>query len=77
VHGNIYEWCGDSYESSAAPRPGDGLRDDGVEFTRDRVHRGGGWFLSAGRARSAIRSKLTPEKRNFNNGLRPARGITP
>jgi formylglycine-generating enzyme required for sulfatase activity len=77
VHGNLWEWCGDSYGSSAAPRPGVALRDEGVEFTSGRVLRGGGWSDSAVYARSAYRIVNTPGIRNRGYGLRPARGITP
>lgn len=77
VHGNVWEWCGDSYGSSAAPRTDDGLRDEGVEFTRDRVLRGGSWDNSAEYARSAYRDDNAPGSRSNYGGLRPARGITP
>ena len=77
VHGNVYEWCGDSLAGSAAPRPGDGLRDEGVELTSYRVLRGGSWDCSADNATSAYRLNGTPEYPNIHDGLRPARGITP
>ncbi|MFM7299175.1 MAG: formylglycine-generating enzyme family protein, partial [Planctomycetota bacterium] len=77
VHGNVWEWCGDTYLASAKPRSGDGLRDDGVESSAARSGRGGSWFYSPEGARSALRSYDTPGYRVRSRGLRPSRRITP
>jgi len=77
VHGNVWEWCGDTYGASAKPRVGDGLRDDGVDSSADRSNRGGGWSFSPGFAGSADRGFDSPGDRFWFFGLRPSRRITP
>jgi formylglycine-generating enzyme required for sulfatase activity len=77
VHGNVWEWCGDTYSADAVPRVGDGLRDDGVESSVRRVLRGGDGFDSPAIARSADRYGRTPVYSNLGSGLRPSRRITP
>jgi formylglycine-generating enzyme required for sulfatase activity len=77
VHGNVWEWCGDTYDADAEARVDDGLRDDGVASSADRSSRGGSWFYSPENARSAYRGYDTPEYRYGNYGLRPSRRITP
>jgi formylglycine-generating enzyme required for sulfatase activity len=77
VHGNVWEWCGDTYFADASPRVGDGLRDDGVESSVNRVLRGGSWINSPANAGSARRDDDPPEYRDYVNGLRPSRRITP
>jgi|GEM_PF-339598 len=77
VHGNVMEWCGDTYSATADPRAGDGLRDDGVENSVYRVLRGGSFSFAATLARSAYRFNRTPTYQNGFLGVRPSRGITP
>jgi formylglycine-generating enzyme required for sulfatase activity len=77
VHGNVWEWCGDTYIAEASPRIGDGLRDDGVDSSFSRVLRGGNWGGSPAYARSADRYDGSPGARYSDFGLRPSRRITP
>ena len=77
VHGNVWEWCGDTYSATADPRTGDGLRDDGVASSVIRVLRGGRWYASPDHAGSAFRNGNSPGYCNEDYGLRPSRGITP
>jgi formylglycine-generating enzyme required for sulfatase activity len=77
VHGNVWEWCGDTYGADASPRIGDGLRDDGVDSDVARVRRGGYWRDSPARAWSARRDFSQERVSISGNGLRPSRRITP
>ncbi|MFT7464049.1 MAG: serine/threonine protein kinase/formylglycine-generating enzyme required for sulfatase activity [Pseudohongiellaceae bacterium] len=75
VHGNLFEWCLDSYDSdfySSIPTldPVNHKPDE-----RGRVFRGGSYFSTVSNARSAYRQHNTPDKRNSTLGLRPARAI--
>jgi len=68
MHGNVYEWCSDRYESDyygKAPAT-DPL---GPPSGSDRVLRGGGWRNEAANCRSASRNWGAPSLRGSNNGL--------
>ena len=77
VHGNVFEWCQDTWGSygSREPRPGDGLR--GAFDAAFRMHRGGGFLNPAANARSAFRGHSAPGPHWTDLGLRPARGLDP
>jgi formylglycine-generating enzyme required for sulfatase activity len=71
-HGNIWEWCLDSY--------GGYPKDDIVDFvypltTSSRVVRGGSWYSYAWLCRSAIRSELSPEHSSDAVGVRLVKSL--
>ena len=69
MHGNVYEWCNDwhgDYPESAVTDP------VGAAEGSLRVNRGGSWFYSAGRCRSAFRSYGVPSRRGNFLGFRLA-----
>jgi serine/threonine protein kinase/formylglycine-generating enzyme required for sulfatase activity len=77
VLGNVWEWCQDWYlPYREDPAAGHGLRSlSGEGEVRDRVYRGGGFGSPAISARSARREHFTPNSRDDDLGLRPARPV--
>jgi formylglycine-generating enzyme required for sulfatase activity len=72
MHGNVWEWCTDSYDSNyyAMSPPADPLNSSQAAF---RVNRGGGWINNPRTARSADRSRYVPDSRHSILGFRAAR----
>ena len=74
MHGNVYEWCEDSWYTSYAEKP-DNLKQDGniiwsSNNEKRHVLRGGSWNLNPRYCRSAIRSRGNAVGRNFERGFR-------
>lgn len=76
LHGNVREWCRDTWEDWATypPRSGDGLA-TGVETSR--TFRGGSFASDATNSRLARRDGLPPHLSQFTLGVRPAREVRP
>jgi formylglycine-generating enzyme required for sulfatase activity len=66
MHGNVWEWCLDSFASYA---PG-GVTDPFVTGGSARVVRGGRWFGNSFSCRSAVRGSSIPGESNFFIGFR-------
>ena len=75
VHGNLREWCEDSYIEGheGAPTDGSSRVDPGSLY---RVIRGGSWSTDARFCRSADRFWCNPEQGFDFLGLRPASALT-
>ena len=69
MHGNVWEWCRDWYDSYNGDDETDPI---GPETGSKRLLRGGGWSNSAWRCRSAWREGSTPSERYGNVGFRVA-----
>ncbi len=72
MHGNVYEWCRDTYTEHLP-----GGRDPEVNLNIEqnvtrRVHRGGGWGAPANGCRSAVRYDHSPLARVDSLGFRVA-----
>ena len=71
MHGNVWEWCLDTWHNSYDGAPTDGSAwETGGHSTR-RVRRGGSWYFLPWRCRSAVRyNYLSVEAVNHNFGFR-------
>ena len=69
MHGNVWEWCQDRYDSYPKQSVADPR---GPEVGSGCVFRGGGWSFVAANCRSAIRSGYVPSYRDDWGGFRLA-----
>jgi len=77
VHGNVWEWCEDTWHDSYAGAPTDGSTWVDMEGAAARVLRGGSCGSPAGLLRCAYRNFIVPGARHPFIGFRPARSVTP
>ncbi len=73
MHGNVWEWCSDSWHSDYTGAPADGSVWGGGGAAADRVLRGGSWDFVARDVRSAFRVAYAPASRGDHVGFRCAR----
>jgi len=66
MHGNVFEWCLDSY----APYTSAHVTDPFVTGGPRRVLRGGGWDVASDRCRSAVRGDYPANGGDFDFGFR-------
>jgi formylglycine-generating enzyme required for sulfatase activity/tRNA A-37 threonylcarbamoyl transferase component Bud32 len=74
MHGNVWEWCSDWYDSEYYGRS-PGVDPKGPDSGSLRVKRGGSWFYDAAYCRSAYRSRSAPIGRFSSYGLRLVRTL--
>lgn len=76
MHGNVWEWCHDWYDSDYYKGEEAKVDPQGpLKGATLRVLRGGSWFLRPRYVRSSDRGRFTPDNRNFNIGFRVARTL--
>jgi formylglycine-generating enzyme required for sulfatase activity len=74
MHGNVYEWCRDVFDSYEKPaRDGDGLRD--AAPAPQRTARGGSCRMDYRYARTTARQVMPQDARNWHLGVRPVRSL--
>ena len=69
MHGNVREWCQDSYASYHETPPDDSTY-NASDDKRAKVLRGGSWYNRPSHVRSANRCRLQPDDRGVNIGFR-------
>ena len=71
MHGNVWEWVQDCWNKNYMGAPSDGSAWESGDCNL-RVHRGGSWFNTPGRLRSANRNGFTQSRRAYDRGFRLA-----
>jgi formylglycine-generating enzyme required for sulfatase activity len=70
MHGNVWEWCADSWHDNYLNAPADGSLWERGGAANFRVMRGGSWMTFGYRARSAARASAAPNSKATDHGLR-------
>ena len=73
MHGNVWEWCQDSYAGYAASPATDPRGPSSGSY---RVYRGGSWGYDASRCRASCRCRRDPGDRIDFRGFRLARAVS-
>ena len=73
MHGNVWEWCADSWHDTYLSAPSDGAAWQAELHAERRVLRGGAWNNLPWFLRCADRLWDQADKRNFTRGLRVVR----
>jgi eukaryotic-like serine/threonine-protein kinase len=70
MHGNIWEWCQDTYKTNYKGAPTDGIAYESGNNNDYRLLRGGSWNDAAWNCRSALRSWLARANSSYDVGFR-------
>jgi len=77
MHGNVWEWCADTWFDDYTGAPMDGSPNTGSAAHMLRVARGGSWHETPDHCRSAVRLKLDPKDKEDYFGFRIALTASP
>ena len=69
MHGNVCEWCWNTYDAKSYPNPRPG-RNDYDSIGTYKVAKGGSWGIPFRASRSAFRNRFYPNYRNNDLGFR-------
>ncbi|MBN2491397.1 MAG: formylglycine-generating enzyme family protein [Planctomycetes bacterium] len=75
MHGNVSEWCEDTWHADYVGAPADGRAWVDVDLDPRRVYRGGSWVFEAGTVRSAVRMCAAATFQTDHLGFRPAASL--
>ena len=75
LHGNVWEWCADSWHENYQDAPRDGQAWEDPEGGTYRMLRGGAWYCLPGLCRSAQRHWNQPDIGGSGIGLRVVRSL--
>jgi formylglycine-generating enzyme required for sulfatase activity len=72
MHGNVLEWCEDSWHESyeGAPKDGSSWGGDNTDSSQAKIVRGGGWDATTWYCRSAVRLWTLPDVKGSMIGFR-------
>ena len=66
MHGNVWEWCLDTWHNSYDGAPTDGSAWETGGHSTTRVRRGGSWYINPWRCRSALRNYFNSDETDFD-----------